>query len=52
MLQARELFVVVTGARCLVAGDGRREAWGGVSRDQGAVVAGVRVGRNRRVCSL
>jgi hypothetical protein len=48
MLQARELFVV-TGARCLVAGNGRREAWGGVSRDQGAVVAVKSVGRNRRV---
>ena len=31
---------------------GRREAWGGVSRDQGAVEMGICVGRNRRVSSL
>lgn len=31
---------------------GRREAWGGVSRDQGAVEMGICVGRNRRLFSL
>lgn len=31
---------------------GRREAWGGVSRDQGAVEMEICVGRNRRMCSL